>query len=236
MSRARPPSSSPARGRDGVGCRGPGPLRRRLRGSGRRRMSRARPFVVPARAIAFDRRCTEVAPILPEASSRLRWYGWPHHRHPRDPPHDPKSKRFGPWPSARSSSITAGPRWLPAGYMGVDVFFVVSGFLITGLLMREAERRGSVSLRDFYMRRARRILPGRSGRAPRHLGDDAALRARSASGRPGSARSSRARSTTRTGSSRSTRRSRSAPISSRPRCSTSGRSRSRSSSTCSGRC
>jgi len=51
------------------------------------------------------------------------------------------------------------PAVAPAGYMGVDVFFVVSGFLITGLLMRDAERRGRISLRDFYMRRARRILP-----------------------------------------------------------------------------
>jgi peptidoglycan/LPS O-acetylase OafA/YrhL len=45
------------------------------------------------------------------------------------------------------------------GYVGVDVFFVVSGFLITGILLAEAERRGSVSLTDFYVRRARRILP-----------------------------------------------------------------------------
>lgn len=43
--------------------------------------------------------------------------------------------------------------------MGVDVFFVVSGFLITGLLMREAERTGRISLSQFYLRRARRILP-----------------------------------------------------------------------------
>ncbi|MFF2271508.1 acyltransferase family protein [Agromyces sp. NPDC058136] len=51
------------------------------------------------------------------------------------------------------------PAVAPAGYMGVDVFFVVSGFLITGLLMREIEQRGRLSLRDFYLRRARRILP-----------------------------------------------------------------------------
>lgn len=51
------------------------------------------------------------------------------------------------------------PAVAPAGYMGVDVFFVVSGFLITGLLMREAEAAGRISLRRFYLRRARRILP-----------------------------------------------------------------------------
>src|SRR5690606_34440416 len=48
---------------------------------------------------------------------------------------------------------------LPGGYVGVDVFFVVSGFLITSLLVRDVERSGRVSLRDFYARRARRILP-----------------------------------------------------------------------------
>ncbi len=45
------------------------------------------------------------------------------------------------------------------GYIGVDVFFVVSGFLITGLITREMERTGTVSLPAFYARRARRLLP-----------------------------------------------------------------------------
>ncbi len=45
------------------------------------------------------------------------------------------------------------------GYVGVDVFFVLSGFLITGLLLREVRRTGTVSLPSFYARRARRLLP-----------------------------------------------------------------------------
>lgn len=45
------------------------------------------------------------------------------------------------------------------GYVGVDVFFVVSGFLITGLLWRELEQTGRVDFAAFYARRARRLLP-----------------------------------------------------------------------------
>jgi peptidoglycan/LPS O-acetylase OafA/YrhL len=45
------------------------------------------------------------------------------------------------------------------GYVGVDVFFVISGFLITGLLWREANTTGTVRLRGFYGARARRLLP-----------------------------------------------------------------------------
>ncbi|PRC50810.1 acyltransferase, partial [Mycobacterium sp. ITM-2017-0098] len=44
------------------------------------------------------------------------------------------------------------------GFVGVDVFFVISGFLITGLLWREMSNTGSVQLRDFYGARARRLL------------------------------------------------------------------------------
>ena len=48
---------------------------------------------------------------------------------------------------------------LTGGFVGVDVFFVISGFLITGLLMREHAKTGHISFRSFYARRARRILP-----------------------------------------------------------------------------
>ena len=53
----------------------------------------------------------------------------------------------------------AGLPFLRGGYVGVDVFFVLSGFLITGLLLSQAGRDGRVRLGDFYVRRARRILP-----------------------------------------------------------------------------
>jgi peptidoglycan/LPS O-acetylase OafA/YrhL len=53
----------------------------------------------------------------------------------------------------------AGFPWLSGGFVGVDVFFVISGFLITQGLVKELERRGTISLAGFYARRVRRILP-----------------------------------------------------------------------------
>ncbi|WP_262283287.1 acyltransferase family protein [Micromonospora sp. MA102] len=53
----------------------------------------------------------------------------------------------------------AGLPFLPGGFVGVDVFFVISGFLITGQLISEIERTGRISLLGFYARRAKRILP-----------------------------------------------------------------------------
>ncbi|MDT7790398.1 MAG: hypothetical protein QOF58_8817 [Pseudonocardiales bacterium] len=51
-----------------------------------------------------------------------------------------------------------GPDWLQ-GWAGVQLFFVVSGFLITTLMLREEQRTGRISLKEFYLRRAFRILP-----------------------------------------------------------------------------
>jgi peptidoglycan/LPS O-acetylase OafA/YrhL len=53
----------------------------------------------------------------------------------------------------------AGLPFVAGGYVGVDVFFVISGFLITRLLLGEIDRTGGISLRRFYARRARRLLP-----------------------------------------------------------------------------
>jgi peptidoglycan/LPS O-acetylase OafA/YrhL len=53
----------------------------------------------------------------------------------------------------------AGVPFLAGGYVGVDVFFVISGFLITRLLLGEIESRRTISLRGFYARRAKRLLP-----------------------------------------------------------------------------
>ena len=51
------------------------------------------------------------------------------------------------------------PELLPGGFLGVDVFFVISGFLITSLLVREWRQVGKIALKEFWLRRARRLLP-----------------------------------------------------------------------------
>lgn len=53
----------------------------------------------------------------------------------------------------------AAPAWAPGGYMGVDVFFVISGYLITAILVAEHGATGRIDLLDFYARRIRRLMP-----------------------------------------------------------------------------
>jgi len=55
--------------------------------------------------------------------------------------------------------VTAKSRAFSGGYVGVNVFFVISGFVITGLLLRECNATGRIGLVAFYARRARRIIP-----------------------------------------------------------------------------
>ena len=50
-------------------------------------------------------------------------------------------------------------RLVPGGFIGVDIFYVISGYLITGLILRELETTGKLDLRAFYQRRIKRLLP-----------------------------------------------------------------------------
>lgn len=78
----------------------------------------------------------------------------------------PRSARFTGLDGLRAVAVALVvvyhlfPDWiLKGGFVGVDVFFVLSGFLITSLLLAEHEETGRIALRDFWRRRARRLLP-----------------------------------------------------------------------------
>lgn len=58
---------------------------------------------------------------------------------------------------------TGGRSYVPGGLFGVDVFFVLSGFLITALLLQERHKAGRYSFKNFYLRRAFRLLPALAG-------------------------------------------------------------------------
>ncbi len=87
------------------------------------------------------------------------------------PHHPPESTRLRPLPylpgldGLRALAVLAvllyhgEVRWIPGGFLGVDVFFVISGYLITALLLNEWEQRGRIDLAAFWLRRARRLLP-----------------------------------------------------------------------------
>ncbi len=81
-----------------------------------------------------------------------------------------QKKTFGALDGLRALSILAvvwhhtyevptGWKATDRGFLGVDLFFVISGFLIVSLLLRERDRRTTISLRDFYIRRFLRIFP-----------------------------------------------------------------------------
>jgi peptidoglycan/LPS O-acetylase OafA/YrhL len=62
------------------------------------------------------------------------------------------------WHHSSGGSL-ANSEWAGRGYLGVDLFFILSGFLITHLLMRESRTVGTINLKKFYIRRALRIFP-----------------------------------------------------------------------------
>ncbi|WP_213814199.1 acyltransferase family protein [Glaciihabitans sp. dw_435] len=81
-----------------------------------------------------------------------------------DPPSGAPSSRRGDIQTLRAIAVLLVIsdhliRRPSGGFIGVDVFFVISGFLITGLLLREHERTGRISFRRFYLRRVKRLLP-----------------------------------------------------------------------------
>jgi peptidoglycan/LPS O-acetylase OafA/YrhL len=85
---------------------------------------------------------------------------------PAEAPHRPGEKVYRPGlDGLRALAVVgvllyhAGVHWMPGGLLGVDLFFVISGFLITSLLIAELQRSGRIALVAFYGRRARRLLP-----------------------------------------------------------------------------
>ncbi|TNV67654.1 hypothetical protein FGO68_gene8840 [Halteria grandinella] len=53
-----------------------------------------------------------------------------------------------------------GISWLPGGFLGVDLFFVISGYVITRLILDSINKSGALDLRGFYWARLRRLYPG----------------------------------------------------------------------------
>ncbi|HEX6373824.1 MAG TPA: acyltransferase family protein [Longimicrobium sp.] len=105
------------------------------------------------------------APLPPPASGRATPAASPARPGENAPAHTPSGGFRPDIEGLRGVAILlviayhAGIPAVAGGYVGVDVFFVLSGYLITGLLLGEVERRGRLDLVQFYARRARRLLP-----------------------------------------------------------------------------
>ncbi|WP_157547825.1 acyltransferase [Micromonospora sp. ATCC 39149] len=103
-----------------------------------------------------------VQPAAPERPAPPPAVGEPSHA---SPPDRPRTRFRGDIEGIRAVAVVmvmlfhAGVPALSGGFAGVDVFFVISGYLITTQLLSEQNRTGSVALIDFYARRAKRLLP-----------------------------------------------------------------------------
>src|SRR3954451_14453109 len=84
------------------------------------------------------------------------------------PQHAPAPARLGYIPALdglRAIAVIAvllyhgDQKWIPGGFLGVDVFFVISGYLITCLLLSDYQQTDGIGLKRFWYRRARRLLP-----------------------------------------------------------------------------
>ena len=75
------------------------------------------------------------------------------------------SRYIAPIDGLRALAVTAvilyhlGINWIPGGFLGVDLFFVISGYVITRLLLDSILSKGALDLREFYLARVRRLLP-----------------------------------------------------------------------------
>src|SRR3954471_18471088 len=80
-------------------------------------------------------------------------------------PRRPRLSHMAGLDGVRGAAVAAvlcfhgGFRWAKGGFLGVTTFFVLSGFLITGLLLKERDDRGRIHLPGFWARRARRLVP-----------------------------------------------------------------------------
>ncbi len=108
--------------------------------------------------------------VLQRVVARRSWSTWPAIMHPISRPQDSRFPYLPGIDALRAIAVLAvffyhaHVSWMPGGFLGVDVFFVISGYLITSLLLREFRRGGHVHLGRFWLRRAQRLLA--RGRRP----------------------------------------------------------------------